>query len=146
GLVNDALGTLRDVEVMLESPTDEGQPLDDALGDLLSLWRRSMTISLDVGESARHTLDHDPAARRVTVDVVAECLTNALRHGGARNIWLSLTTIPGSIEVTAEDDGTLAPGPPGMGSALFDEASPEWSRVRVGERTIVRLRIPANTV
>jgi signal transduction histidine kinase len=142
-LVEDSLTTLRDVEVMLDSPPDEGHSLDDALDDLLALWRRSLVISLDVSDAARRALDGDPAARRVTVDVIAECLTNALRHGGARSAWISLTAAAGSLDLTVEDDGTLSPGPAGMGSALFDEASPQWSRVRDGGRTVVRLRVPA---
>ncbi len=77
--------------------------------------------------------------------MVAECLTNALRHGGARSAWLALATTPGAVELTVEDDGTLAPGPGGMGSALFDETSPEWSRSSEGGRTVVRLRVPART-
>jgi len=145
-LVRDSLDTLREVEVMLESPPDEEQALDDALDDLLALWRRSLAISLDVSDDAQRVLNHDPAARQVTVDVVAECLTNALRHGGARSAWISLTTNPGSVELTVQDDGTLSPGPDGMGSALFDEASPQWSRVSDGGRTVVRLRVPARKV
>jgi len=64
-------------------------------------------------------------------------------EGRARSAWISLTTSPASVELTVQDDGTLSPGPDGMGSALFDEASPQWSRVSDGGRTVVRLRVPA---
>ncbi|MGA0068595.1 MAG: hypothetical protein ACO3PB_03960 [Miltoncostaeaceae bacterium] len=138
-----ALARLADVEGLLDSPHTDDQPLEDALGAITALWARVLEISLDLPEGARDAIDADPAARRAVADVVAEGLSNAVRHGAARRAWVTIEADDDVVTVTVTDDGQLGtPGPSGMGSALLDEASPEWSLARDGEHTVLAVRLP----
>lgn len=97
----------------------------------------------------------DPAALalldREQVDdfrtVAAECAVNALRHGGATSITVSLQ-VDDDIVLTCADDGTgmSSERTPGLGSALFDEVARrqrgEWRAVPTAGGATISLRIP----
>jgi signal transduction histidine kinase len=80
---------------------------------------------------------------------VQEALTNALRHAGAKNVYLAVAACKGSVTVTARDDGRGAtevqPGNglsglrervEGMGGSVEIEA-------REGEGLTLRVVLPA---
>ena len=48
----------------------------------------------------------DPAVARTALRVIQEIVTNAVRHSGARNLWLALATRDGALAIDARDDGT----------------------------------------
>lgn len=47
----------------------------------------------------------DSAAAATALRLVQEIVTNAVRHSGARNLWLTLTTRDGALAIDARDDG-----------------------------------------
>jgi signal transduction histidine kinase len=47
----------------------------------------------------------DPAVAQVALRAVQEIVTNAVRHSGARNLWLRLSTADHTLDVDARDDG-----------------------------------------
>ncbi|HEY6139913.1 MAG TPA: sensor histidine kinase [Thermoanaerobaculia bacterium] len=47
----------------------------------------------------------DPAVAQVALRAVQEIVTNAVRHSGARNLWLRLSTSDHTLDVDARDDG-----------------------------------------
>jgi signal transduction histidine kinase len=47
----------------------------------------------------------DPAAARIALRAVQEIVTNAVRHAGARNLWLRLSSSDHALDVDARDDG-----------------------------------------
>lgn len=102
------------------------------------------------GDACVFTIAVDPAASTLAVDpltvgrVVEEGLTNAIRHGQATAIWVSVGVEDGGLVVVVADDGA---GPSaaeaGLGSALLDQATGgDWSLDRVGDHTELRARIP----
>jgi signal transduction histidine kinase len=48
---------------------------------------------------------NDPAVAQVALRAVQEIVTNAVRHSGAKNLWLKLTATGGSLAIAARDDG-----------------------------------------
>jgi signal transduction histidine kinase len=48
---------------------------------------------------------NDPAVAQVALRAVQEIVTNAVRHSGARNLWLRLSTSDHMLDVDARDDG-----------------------------------------
>ncbi|MEK8029751.1 HAMP domain-containing sensor histidine kinase [Ideonella sp. DXS29W] len=84
--------------------------LADALNDLVERTRRlqpgvQIELQIDLGAASL------PAELALTLYRAAqEGITNALRHGQARHLQLSLTTRPGHVCLTLQDDGQgLAP-------------------------------------
>lgn len=47
----------------------------------------------------------DPATARTALRAVQEIVTNAVRHSGARNLWMTLTTQDRGLAIDARDDG-----------------------------------------
>jgi signal transduction histidine kinase len=62
----------------------------------------SLEIHMDIEPSL--TLD-DPERAHVLLRCTQEIITNAVRHAGARNLWLAVSRQGGRIELTARDDG-----------------------------------------
>jgi signal transduction histidine kinase len=51
----------------------------------------------------------DPASADTITRVVQEIVTNAVRHAQARNLWISIASKAGGIDVEGRDDGLGAP-------------------------------------
>jgi signal transduction histidine kinase len=65
------------------------------------------TVHLDVDPAAQ--LD-DPERAHAIVRCVQEAVTNAIRHGEARHVWITIATRGDVIEVVARDDGRGSDG------------------------------------
>lgn len=93
------LADVRDVVSRLR----EDEPLDlaAALAALTSVIT-SPALHLDV---APDVAVRDPSIAQTTLRAVEEIVTNAVRHSGARNLWISLSVGDGSLSIEARDDG-----------------------------------------
>lgn len=52
----------------------------------------------------------DPACAHAVFRCAQEAITNAMRHGAARQVWIDLTTSPRGLELRVRDDGRGASG------------------------------------
>jgi signal transduction histidine kinase len=58
----------------------------------------------------------DPVRAQVVLRCVQEIVTNAVRHAGARNLWIALEPAPEGLHIHARDDGRGTPEiRPGLG-------------------------------
>ncbi len=66
-----------------------------------------------------------PTVVRQVGQALEEAISNAKKHGRARHLHVAVTQEPGAIRLQVADDGSgPVAGPPGMGSAVFDEIAP----------------------
>jgi signal transduction histidine kinase len=109
-----ALGKLLMTEVReVVSDVREERPLDlgPALRTLVAATaplRTHLTLPPDLAV-------RDAAQAEVLFRCVQEIVTNAVRHAGARNLWIEIATGAGGIELTARDDGRGGALKPGHG-------------------------------
>jgi len=82
---------------------DEGIDLAQSLERLAEPFPRPR-VHLDVARDARVA---DTERAEVLLRAAQEGLTNAARHAGAGNVWLSLRSHDGDIELVVEDDGAF---------------------------------------
>lgn len=130
----------------LEEPLPERAAIAGSIADEVSrkvaLW----------GDACAFTVEVDPDVSASGVDpliagrVVEEGLTNAIRHGEATAISVSVGVEFGGVVIVVADDGT---GPKestaGLGSALLDQATGgAWTLERVGDLTVLCAHIPAS--
>ncbi len=47
----------------------------------------------------------DPALAQVALRAIQEIVTNSVRHSGAKNLWLELTSTDGALTIESRDDG-----------------------------------------
>jgi len=115
---------------MLARPSTVTPPLGDRLVDLGSRWAGllDVRVQLDIADPLGTRFDD------LVVGIVSEALTNARRHGMARDVqvWVvDASDARRGVRVVVEDDG-IGPGAgdAGIGSAHLDAVAPgNWSRV-----------------
>lgn len=101
-----------------------------ALDDVVRMWQGVLEVEVAIDAAVRGRLTADPSALAVVVDLVAEALANAVRHGGAAQAQVRVDVVgpPDRLRLRVADDGVLAEDPePGMGSRLLDAVALEWS-------------------
>lgn len=75
-----------------------------ALGDLARITGRLTGTEIEVTENAETQID-DPEASMHLYRIAQEAVANAVRHGGARHIRISLNHTPDDLEMRIDDDG-----------------------------------------
>jgi len=84
----------------------------------LAAWTRAFTriqcTFAAAGEPLPVTLREAPHLR----SIVQEAVTNAVKHSGARQIWIELEYRPPALSLVVRDDGSGTPDPPPLGEGL----------------------------
>ena len=124
----------REVDV-LSAPSEQPQCLADFIEELESVWSRVATLEVTVDDTAYAAMAHDAVLRAILMEVTSELVSNAMRHGRATRVGISLTQPDaGTLALTVASDSTVDSGPrrQGLGSRLLNDCTLEW-RERVGE-------------
>ena len=136
--INAALELLQAPEV---APVD----LDRTFRDLQVLWDGVVDIHISLSGD-KTLIDADPRTAFAVSELVREACSNAIRHGKATRIDISVAVRKDDrvVEIRIDNDGLplVSNATPGIGSQLFDEQSLEWSREQVGDRVSVAARLP----
>ena len=93
-----------------------------------------------VSDDALLLLHADPGLTAASAEVVREGVGNAVRHGGAEHIDVSVTCDgDGLLQVHVADDGTRreGAGEPGLGSRMLDEVAFRWDREMGPQGTVL---------
>ena len=92
------------------------------LQELVEQWRAFAKISIDSDFEIRQLPDYK---QRLVVQVVEEGIANSIRHGLANRVEVRLCREGEKLRISVKDNG-LGPrtGKPGLGSELFQAASP----------------------
>lgn len=140
GAAQEEIDRLADrVSAALHPPAADAR-LRERLDELSLLWEGVLDVRIDAAGDLWSTLDADPSTQAAVVDVVAEALTNAVRHGRSSWARVSLTLTRTHLVVEVVSGGRLGASPrPGLGSRTIAEASSRWSLEDSGEG--VRLRV-----
>jgi len=148
-MVNETIAQARDLARGLCPVELEDNGLEAALTELAStICRAGVNCELLMGEEGEV---HDNAAAVHLYRIAQEAVNNAIRHGRARNITISLGTQNGQAELAVRDDGEgfpkLASKPKGMGLRVMNyRASMIGAAVSIGPGpgggTVVRCVMP----
>lgn len=123
----DATQSLADVrEVItaaaLQSVTPGAVPeLSMALGDIRERWAGVISITWSCPEGLRQRINDDDVTRRIILDLFGEFITNAIKHGQAKNAKVSIAALDNrSIRLSLTNDGSPLPADakPGLGTRL----------------------------
>jgi signal transduction histidine kinase len=75
--------------------------------------------------------------------VVEEGVANAVRHGFASSVKISVVSTDSDVIISIRDDGTgPRQGTPGIGSAFFSAISNDWVLKETGSGSKLRLVLP----
>lgn len=135
---------------LLNQPAIPTTDLHQVFSDLEELWSGVVAISYEVSDHDLELIGSDLPAAYALAELVREACSNATRHGKANSIRIQVRVIDQqrAIELLVENDGLALSESiePGIGSQLFDEQTLAWSREQVGNKTVVRARLPFSSV
>lgn len=124
----------------LNNPSNlEGQNIYDLLNQIVEIWSDAAEITIDIPEQLEAAITRQPLASEALIEISQEFITNAIKHGKAKNVSLNVFRLDDlRIAIKVVDDGQgLPPGAkPGFGSKLLSELSLVWSQTREGQTTL----------
>lgn len=121
--------------------------LQVALNDLVTTWSGIVAIKFEISERAQRSLQKDSNARMCVNEICKEAVSNAVRHGEAKKIDISIDRTPDELLIIeAADDGRGFWGSvkPGVGSRMLDDLTVSWSIAnnRARARTVLTATLP----
>jgi len=136
------------VRVVFDAP----EPITDLgaiLTEIAETWEGVCQISVSLTDGDAAEILKDQIAVETTLEVVREGISNAVRHGKAKNVEISVAIIgPDVIRVRVANDGspvdpeTIATGRSGLGSMHLQDCAIEYSIGPTENRTVLLADLP----
>jgi signal transduction histidine kinase len=121
------------------------QSLVNTVDKVRDTWSGVATITLEATTMPLKDIERDPVVSRTLTDLVPELVFNAIRHGSATEVNLTMEVqSQGALAVTCTDNGTGPKKSPqsGLGTKLLDNCALTWSRSRQSQTTVTDLTLP----
>lgn len=132
-----------DLEEALVTALSPSRPraVSDVLADVAETWEGVAHVECEVSPAAASMLTADPLCTMVVTDLATEAVANAVRHGGATAVHVTLDREEGELIVMRVVDDGVVPesGLPGLGTALLARCSYDWSLSRQAPTTLTAL-------
>lgn len=115
--------------------------VEHGLREIVGLWAPISEISVEVSPAASAALAAHPGRRSACLEIVREAVSNAVRHGRATHVHMSIELDDQDlVTIRVRDDGAglsdeaAAGRLRGLGSAMMDEVCLNWSRESGGRQ------------
>lgn len=101
----------------------------DALTRIEATWQGVCEVVMRIDNAASLALDRDGVAAGITSEIISEGVSNAVRHGKAHIVTLTLTLRQGVLDLELSNDGRMTEGASsGLGTQLLEDCTISWSR------------------
>jgi hypothetical protein len=137
----------KDIELataQLETPASPDALLIGTLSDIAELWDGTCSVKWTLDHRTIRRLVDSPVAARCIAEITRECIGNAIRHGQATEVRITITENVDRVTLTSIDNGTVdTDWKPGLGSAMMNEMCLSWSHSKEpkGTRLIAEIAI-----
>ena len=125
--------SLRDSLAGLLDQDEEAPDLKTQYAGIGDTWAGIVEVAIDVPEDLMSAVQVDLVLAAFAGDLAQEAVSNAVRHGGASSVWISMERSDEDVvTLTVRDNGkgVIANPGRGLGSQQLDECALEWSRGR----------------
>lgn len=145
----DALDDTRDKLKSLAETVDADGTLSvrEGLQVLVDRWRNVCAVVVECDEPLARRINEAPAVTTAVVECAKEAVSNAVRHGKARNVVVTLQIVADHVEVRVTNDGVAvrADYVPGLGMQTLLRAGAQiqlgTAEPATGMVTEVRVRL-----
>jgi signal transduction histidine kinase len=120
------LHNLRDRLAKILDDTKGTSDVRPVLAEIAETWHGLCNIDLDMTLDVEKELKEDPTCVETVLEIAREACSNAIRHGSAENIHLTVEMAESDlVRLTVRNDGTKveAGSRRGVGSAYLDDCS-----------------------
>ena len=143
--------TLEEIVAELRTVTDfsysskQLPPLKDSLNEIKSLWGHAVDISWDIEPFVMDLADSQVILRSMLIDVCSEAVTNAIKHGNATLIDISMSHSENYIHLRIENNGEKQKSvtSEGAGLGLYSEVAIDYELENTSGGVMLTMRIPA---
>lgn len=114
--------------VALKGDWTQDQGLDAFIKETQETWDGVLAIDISINKKSKPLLE-SPITARCVSEIIKELAGNAYRHGKAKRLVVAFgTNANGDLTLSASNDGSgLTNQESGLGSALFNDLTMEWS-------------------
>jgi signal transduction histidine kinase len=109
----------------------EGQATDllSSVRKLQELWRGTCEITVTIDQATQRQLEADSVASHAAEKIIDEACSNAITHGNATAIDITLTATNDRLDITVTNNGAppKANDQTGLGQAFLEEVTLNWS-------------------
>ena len=127
---------------------DESQSFEAFFASQRELWSGVVELELKTEPADFEALAFDSYTSSAAVELVREGITNAVKHGKAKHVEVSLSVIQmsqklGLLELRVSNDGEpIKQGSPGLGSQIISEMAPNYELQTRDGKTELSARLP----
>ena len=121
----------------------EGESFEQVLADISEVWEDTCKIEYHIQPQALQALEQQSLARS-TIEVVREATTNAIKHGKAKNIKVTITRSGQLLELIVDNNGQeLVSNTKGLGTSVISDLthSHRLYKTRDGVRFIATIAL-----
>jgi hypothetical protein len=143
-LVDSIRTDLVQVLDVLHAPQHDVAPFDDGIARIVMTWEGLCEVHIRVEDDVAGVIFDDPVTRACIIDILTDGVSNAVRHGKASSVTVSISNVAETVVIDVEDNGQvplIGPGR-GLGSALLDECALTWSLTDTGSGHVLRAVLP----
>lgn len=85
-------------------------------------WVDNCKMEYHIQPAAQQALDSQQSLARSTIEVMREAITNAIKHGKAKNIKVTITQSGQLLDLIVDNDGQeVIAGGQGLGTSVISE-------------------------
>lgn len=124
---------------LLETGAEPGDSTwTSGISRTMATWDGLCHVEVQASSSASAGLHSDHVCAEIAVEIVAEAVSNAVRHGHAQLVEVTVWETSQSVELVITDDGAGEAGfQVGLGTRLLEDCALAWSRgVTEGRMTL----------
>ena len=120
-----------------------GRTLPQLLDELVLLWEGALDLHIVMDEASETELAGDQAAARCVLEVCREAVTNAVKHGSAEQVRISISKGDGLIQITATNDGIkMTEENSGQGINLYRQVAHSFRLGNQDDSVVLNLQLP----
>lgn len=101
----------------------------ETLRRVQATWQGLCEVRTDIDDQATRLLDSDAIGAEIAMEVVSEAVSNAVRHGKASRVDVTMLGEAGQLDLTITNEGlALAGGGSGLGTTILQDCALNWRR------------------
>ncbi|MCF8551506.1 MAG: hypothetical protein K9G05_05435 [Candidatus Nanopelagicales bacterium] len=117
--------------MLIDSEQSRYELVIDTLSDIAEVWDGTCNVHWSLDHKTVVVLVHAPEAATSVAEIAKEAVGNAIRHGLATDVRISISSSDGLVALHVSDNGVgIEPEwQAGLGTRMLNEVCLEWSRV-----------------